>query len=267
MYRIQEASKLTGVSRDMIRHYEKLHLLSPSREDNRYRLYSDEDLLKIVLIRFYSNMGIPLSTLTEHSRDGDVSMLTQDLAAQTERLELMQRQLATKTQAAKQTLESLRQYESAISYQIAPIETRYLYSRDRHPEEDYAKLCTRISDAGCFFQYYYLQTVEYRDGEASILSHDRGIMLYAPLPFHIPGLERLPGQHFYQSTVSVPPNHYFTHEEIRSHLIQAAAHSARTRYSVLTNQVFAPTSSHERCVVSIQIPLDTEAIASDAETP
>lgn len=41
---IQEASRQTGISKDMIRFYEKKDLIHPKRSENNYRDYSIHDL-------------------------------------------------------------------------------------------------------------------------------------------------------------------------------------------------------------------------------
>lgn len=61
MYSIAEASILSGVSRDMIRHYEKIKLIKPNRNpENNYRTYTYNDICLITLIRMYNGFGIPL---------------------------------------------------------------------------------------------------------------------------------------------------------------------------------------------------------------
>jgi MerR family copper efflux transcriptional regulator len=47
---INEIAKRTKLSKDTIRYYEKETLISPKRADNNYRLYSDEELLKLKYI-------------------------------------------------------------------------------------------------------------------------------------------------------------------------------------------------------------------------
>lgn len=46
---IQEASKQTGISKDMIRFYEKKGLIHPKRSENHYRDYSIHDLHLLIL--------------------------------------------------------------------------------------------------------------------------------------------------------------------------------------------------------------------------
>ncbi|MGE7826887.1 MerR family transcriptional regulator [Paenibacillus sp. NPDC093718] len=45
LYSIQEVSQLLGISKDTLRYYDRIGIVSPSRENNRYRRYSKNDLI------------------------------------------------------------------------------------------------------------------------------------------------------------------------------------------------------------------------------
>lgn len=63
---INEASKCTGISKDMIRFYEKEGLINPKRNtENNYRDYSENDTYVLVLIKLYSSLGIELKHIKE----------------------------------------------------------------------------------------------------------------------------------------------------------------------------------------------------------
>ncbi|MBP1047923.1 MerR family transcriptional regulator [Enterococcus sp. BWM-S5] len=47
---INEIAKRTSLSKDTIRYYEKEKLISPKRAENNYRVYSEEELLKLKYI-------------------------------------------------------------------------------------------------------------------------------------------------------------------------------------------------------------------------
>ncbi|MGC6770356.1 MerR family transcriptional regulator [Enterococcus sp. LJL51] len=47
---INEIAKLTNLSKDTIRYYEKEKLITPKRSDNNYRIYSKEELFKLKYI-------------------------------------------------------------------------------------------------------------------------------------------------------------------------------------------------------------------------
>lgn len=51
LYSIQEVSQILGIPKDTLRYYDKIGILSPSREDNRYRRYSKNDLIDLMNIQ------------------------------------------------------------------------------------------------------------------------------------------------------------------------------------------------------------------------
>ena len=51
LYSIQEVSQLLGIPKDTLRYYDRIGIVSPSREDNRYRRYSKNDLIDLMNIQ------------------------------------------------------------------------------------------------------------------------------------------------------------------------------------------------------------------------
>ena len=55
---IGETSALCAVSVRMLRHWESMGLLHPTRDGNGYRLYSEDDIARIRRIRLYRDLGL-----------------------------------------------------------------------------------------------------------------------------------------------------------------------------------------------------------------
>ena len=51
LYSIQEVSGMLGLSKDTLRYYDRIGIVSPSRKDNRYRRYSRDDLIDLMNIQ------------------------------------------------------------------------------------------------------------------------------------------------------------------------------------------------------------------------
>ena len=51
LYSIQEVSRILGMSKDTLRYYDRIGIVSPIREDNRYRKYSKDDLIDLMNIQ------------------------------------------------------------------------------------------------------------------------------------------------------------------------------------------------------------------------
>lgn len=51
LYSIQEVSRMLRISKDTLRYYDRIGIVSPSREDNQYRRYSKDDLIDLMNIQ------------------------------------------------------------------------------------------------------------------------------------------------------------------------------------------------------------------------
>lgn len=64
MYKINELSKLAGVSTRTLRYYDKIGLLSPSNiAENNYRIYSEKEIDLLQQILFYKELGFSLTDI------------------------------------------------------------------------------------------------------------------------------------------------------------------------------------------------------------
>jgi len=70
LYRIHRFSKLTGLSPHVIRAWERRHgLVNPVRGDNRYRLYTDEDVELFRYLKSQVDQGMAIGALAEMGRE------------------------------------------------------------------------------------------------------------------------------------------------------------------------------------------------------
>ncbi len=70
--KIKEVEELTGITAQNIRFYEKKGLLTPERENNMYRQYTNNDILHLKQIKLLRLLGVPISDILL-VRDGEVS--------------------------------------------------------------------------------------------------------------------------------------------------------------------------------------------------
>ena len=57
---IKEAESLTGITKQNIRFYEKKGLLTPQRNENKYREYSNEDIERLLQIKMLRKLDVPI---------------------------------------------------------------------------------------------------------------------------------------------------------------------------------------------------------------
>ena len=92
MKSIKEAEELTGISRQNIRYYEKMGLLSPKRDaGNGYRKYDEEDIERLKAILLFRKLDMPLEEihkLLDHEIDLQQALNTQKAYLQTEQQKL-----------------------------------------------------------------------------------------------------------------------------------------------------------------------------------
>ena len=89
---IKEAQQLTGITSQNIRYYEKQGLLTPERnEENSYRLYSEEDIGRLKMIRLFRKLGMPVGEI-RRMFEGDIS-LEEAIASQISRLQSQKEEL------------------------------------------------------------------------------------------------------------------------------------------------------------------------------
>jgi len=69
-HRIHRVAKLTGLSKDVIRVWERRYgLVTPSRSSNRYREYSDEDIALLRFVKAQMEQGATIGGLASEGRD------------------------------------------------------------------------------------------------------------------------------------------------------------------------------------------------------
>lgn len=63
LYSIQEVSQKLGMPKDTLRYYDRIGIVSPSREDNRYRRYSKDDLIDLMNIQIMQYADLSLDEI------------------------------------------------------------------------------------------------------------------------------------------------------------------------------------------------------------
>lgn len=125
---IQEASIATGISKDMIRFYERKGLIHPRRHpENNYRNYSMSDIHILVTIKFYSSLGITISKIGEILTEGNIPLAITSFNDRLEQLEEEAFWAKSKYLLASDTYHLLEKYNQGIDFDIGNHPTQYYY--------------------------------------------------------------------------------------------------------------------------------------------
>lgn len=75
-YLIGEVAKSLDISNDTLRYYDKLKIVSPSKDDaNGYRYYTYEDIVKLYYVITLKSFDMPLNTIKELINNCDIDNL------------------------------------------------------------------------------------------------------------------------------------------------------------------------------------------------
>ena len=230
--KINDASRATGVSRDMIRFYEKQGLVCPARLPNGYRDYSDEDLYLLTVIRYLSNLGVPLRVISAAFESGQTDLLVGNLKDEISRLTLMRSQIEVRIAAAKESIACFNLLSSGTPWEVYEAPARYLFSFGslRYP------VYRSGPEPGDSFAFYYRQRYGVAEKVTPQGQADRGIMLYCSLP----GTERIPPQRCLRTVITHPAGSHklLGAQELEAPLRHARSLTGKEEFTVLIHQFF-----------------------------
>lgn len=124
-FRIGEAAERASVSIDTIRFYERRELLpKPSRTTGRFRLYTEDDLVRLRFIRQMQGLGFSLDEIKRlaslRGRDIDACPTVRDL-------------MRTKLKAVRTKIRELQKLESELSADLRKCDCELRSRRRRKP--------------------------------------------------------------------------------------------------------------------------------------
>ena len=109
-YTIGETAKILGISSELLRHYERMGIITPQRHANGYRYYDLDTIKKLTGVRRWRAMGFLLEDaeqlLTSTSRDNTLHLYHKRLAQ-------MEQELCWQQEVQAAMRESVREIETA----------------------------------------------------------------------------------------------------------------------------------------------------------
>lgn len=115
-YSIGEISKITGISKDRLRNYEKQGIIKPQREpDNQYRFYTEQDIDRILTLELYRAAELNLPTISKICTDSTVEDITSYLRENEDVIEKQMKHLASIQNRTKELLHSCERIEKHLN--------------------------------------------------------------------------------------------------------------------------------------------------------
>lgn len=204
---IQEASRQTGISKDMIRFYEKKGLIHPKRSENNYRDYSIHDLHLLILIKQYNSLGIPLSTIQSMFLNQNYQDATDQFSKQIDQLRQDAEWAYAKYKNAKDLLLILQSYKSNKNYDTGIRKTMYYLNIQNITEQTITSVSSGIARAVYRISLESLKQSTYPvdTGLLFAYNHPNDNYKYQEITEHI----------FYRTIVEVPSNQTISMKQLK----------------------------------------------------
>ncbi len=113
-YRIKQIAALTGLSVRMLRHYDEIGLIAPPRNENGYRTYGEEEILKLQQLLFFRELGFSLKECGEALKDEGFDR-KKTFLAQREMLRLEEKRIRRMIETIELTLWEMEKGEKTMA--------------------------------------------------------------------------------------------------------------------------------------------------------
>lgn len=120
-YSIGEFSKLTCLSIDTLRYYEKEGLITPERKENGRRYYSEKDITWIAFIKRLKETKMPIKEIQKYAKLRAIGEATM-----TERMEMLIRHRTVLEDEISKANENLQKLNEKIDFYKTAIDEKVL---------------------------------------------------------------------------------------------------------------------------------------------
>ncbi|QQK76171.1 MerR family transcriptional regulator [Salicibibacter cibarius] len=114
--KISELSDHTGVSTRSIRYYEKKRLIKPSRTDNGYRVYEEQDIERVKAIQLFLDIGLKTDEIQPVIACGAIEPMDGDWNCADTAITLYEEQLLKTRQQMEQLENAQRHLKELIEF-------------------------------------------------------------------------------------------------------------------------------------------------------
>lgn len=244
---IIEASIQTGISKDMIRFYEKKGLIHPSRLSNNYRDYSLHDLHLIVLIRQYNALGISLSTIGEMLESSNTKETSNQLKEQIEQLHNDAIWAYARYRNACDLQVVLENYQTGNNMDTGFRPVQYYLQRQSEHERDSSLSYVNNGIARPVFHVF-----------TGSLSHDSypedsGLLFSETHPDDSNTYIEIPAHHFYRTIREVSSNTLISTTELNDIIKEMHSYGYHEKNDIFIYQLLASNNSEHTDIVCVEI--------------
>ena len=248
---IKEVSTLTGLSADMIRFYEKKGLVSPQRKPNGYRDYSTHDIHRLILIKQYNSLGIPLSTILAMLQGVHSSAIKEHVDAMVDHLYQESQNIFIRYVNTLTLQSALQTNISENKWAIVERPISWYYRNDGIQDETYRKLFQYVAQ-GLGIPVFH---ISYESLQTSTYPQDTGILFPYRKPADLPGGNRINACTAFQYVTQVMNHTQISMEQIHSILQQAREYGYHICGDVWIYQLLTDTSNTDQDTVVLEFAL------------
>ncbi|MDD6467838.1 MAG: MerR family transcriptional regulator [Erysipelotrichaceae bacterium] len=148
-YKINEIAKLYNIGIDSLRYYEKVGLISPTRSENGYRLYSLSDIWVLNVIRDCLKLGFHTSKIKTYLKQRSIAstqqLLQEEQQAIEKQIQLLNQQLNDIQHRQQEITNALQLPVNQCQIQHFPLRHCWYLKETIHQEEEIDYLLTKLS--------------------------------------------------------------------------------------------------------------------------
>lgn len=244
---INEASKQIGISKDMIRFYEKKGLIFPVRLSNNYRDYSTHDLHMMILIKQYNSLGIPLSTIKEMLYTNKTAEVANQLTQQIDTLKEEAEWAYARYKNALDLQIVLNYYNTNQNWDTGIREDMYYLENHNTSTQisSYKYVNSGIARAVYHISKDHIQDISYPEDIGLLFSkaHPKDKQTYTKIPSH----------RFYRTIAETPSNTLLTIPQLNTILSKMHERGYQEQNDIFIYQILSSHDDINKDIICVEI--------------
>lgn len=251
---IKEVSSETGLSKDMIRFYEKKGIVKPSRNShNNYRDYSIHDMHLLILAKQYNSLGVDLKTIAKIIHTKKIDEISDQLEEQLITLKQNAEWAEAKYQNALDLSILLNKIKQGIYYDTGFRKTLYFYYAK---EEDDLNTYTALYLNNGLGRAVY--RVEQKYLKRKTYPADTGLLVSKPHLGLNDGFLEIPPHYFYRAVLEINQNSLVSTSEIRNLIKEMHKHGYKENGDIFIYQIMGHIHHTNKETVCVEFSVEKE---------